>query len=557
MAAITTQKVQSTSLNLGMPSAYSSVYANHNRPMRYYPEYQPRAEGFWAGNGVQANYHEQKRKDANYMANEKALERARSFTRFASAAHGEHRRPNSLVQRKYANPSLGNQAIYFPRPSAFGSSGAGMMDEDEMTGGVLRSSTGQAYGKARLLSRVGELNAIEAAKQMFQLSQPTSSATPEERSQVARFGAVGAEVELNLLLQSILDAVVGSDAGLHLSSFTYNDSVRFLQLLFRLAPENPEEVITNSLQLVEPILADLESLTSEDGPNISVSDERNRRVGLTMLELFTKVEQYLKGMDEGRNRSPSERLALSKALVKSLGFANMLRGYDWAAAHKRQNAATPGQLLAAEDEEGEDEDDDEDGDEDDYDDDEDGDEVDDGGFDRPARPREDEEHAEQTGMPRNPDWEDENRNRFGDQAGQYTDAGVQGAPRAYLGEDVAVENRGQDEAGQLDAPSQTDAGIEEEAGLSAAFNPETGEHDVNVAPKPTRKIRIKPAEAAPAPAPARQSYKPKSRSDLPTTREGFVELAHKLNTYDKILINIYSNSSIQNIRRNFIKRLGL
>jgi hypothetical protein len=526
--------------------------------MRYFPDYQPRAEGFWAGSGVQANYHEQKRKDANYMANEKALERGRSFTRFASAAHGEHRRPLSLVQRRYANPSLGNQAIYFPRPSAFGSSGAGLddggqpdeKDESQMSGGVLRSSTGQAYGKARLLSRVGELNAIEAAKQMFQLSQPTSMATPEERGQVARFGAVGAEVELNLLLQSILDAVVGSDKGEHLSSFTYNDSVRFLQLLFRLAPENTEEVVANCLQLVEPILADLESLTSEDGPSNSVSDERNRRVGLTMLELFTKVEQYLKGMEEGRNKSPSERLALSKGLVKSLGFANMLRGYDWAAAHKRPNAATANQEYDAEDEEDEDDDD--------YDDDEDGDEVDDGGFDRPARPREDEEHEGQTGMPRQPDWEDENRNRFGDQAGQYTDAGVQGAPRAYLGEEVAGEDGGEDEAGDIDAPQQTDAGMEE-AGLSAAFNPETGEHDVKVAPKPTRKIRVKPAEAAPAPAPApaRQSYKPKSRSDLPTTREGYVELAHKLNTHDKILINIYSNSSIQNIRRNFIKRLGL
>jgi hypothetical protein len=69
-----------------------------------------------------------------------------------------------------------------------------------------------------------------------------------------------------------------------------------------------------------------------------------------------------------------------------------------------------------------------------------------------------------------------------------------------------------------------------------------------------RRIALKPASAAPAFAlPTRQR-------DLPTTREGYDALAKAINAAGGINgsnIQVYAGSSVANIKKNFVKRLGL
>lgn len=59
----------------------------------------------------------------------------------------------------------------------------------------------------------------------------------------------------------------------------------------------------------------------------------------------------------------------------------------------------------------------------------------------------------------------------------------------------------------------------------------------------------------PPPAPAFQA--PTTQAELPTTREGYVALAQKLKDAGIASIGVYAGSSVANIKKNFVKRLGL
>jgi hypothetical protein len=533
IGAVATEKHPATSLTTGMPSAYASVYSAQKRPERYFVEYVSKPETFWSGDDFQSLWHEQKMKDAHYMANAKVRATTLHNIYAETNPHGYKVPKPVLGQRKYANPSNGNQAIYFPRPSPSYEGGS----DGELVGGVLRTAVGQAYGKSKLNDRVAQLNQIAEAKQLFQLSAPTSMATPAERMAAPRFAEVGSEVELNLLLQSVLDAIAGSDGGEHLSSFAYNDATRALSLMFRLVPEKPEEVIDDTLQKVNPILDNLRSLLDPD-----VAPSRNQQVAMTLYELFERIEKYLKGMEEGRNRPINERIALSKNLVRSLGFAKMMRSYDYESSHLRANASSVSARQAAMDLEHRREDE---------------------GFDDEAPTREDEQHSEQTGARRTRSsrpMEDVNRQAFGANAGAFFDSGGPHADARQFfdaGEEEGEEEEEEEEEEEAASRSAARSSARS-ASVRSHFDPDTQEFNVATgAPAETGSPSIKIRRPAAARAPAKVSFIPKSRYDLPSTREGFIDLAHKLNTHDKILINIYGNSSIQNIRRNFIKRLGL
>jgi hypothetical protein len=73
----------------------------------------------------------------------------------------------------------------------------------------------------------------------------------------------------------------------------------------------------------------------------------------------------------------------------------------------------------------------------------------------------------------------------------------------------------------------------------------------------SKKSSVKPPPAPKAPA---SSVIPTRQRDLPTTREGYDELAKKINKAGGIngsFIQVYSGSSVANIKKNFVKRLGL
>lgn len=344
IGAIATQKTPTTDLNLGFPSVYASRYASKGFPTRYMPEPHVPQTGFWKGDDLQAIWHEQKHEDANHMANAKVHATLLSKMRYTTTPHGRGTIPKAVLgQRKFANPSFGAyqsssaRQDYSDSPFNF----EGDSYTSQYQGGVLRSAVGQEHGMKVLKARIPQLDKIEEAKAemdglLAQPSAPLSSRQPTLQQQDV---GVSTEIELNLLLQGVLDALLGSDKGETLTSFTYKDTIRALTILFRLVPQRPEIILDDTMSKVDAILAILNPMVSSGRPDAPREEQGNIEIATSLLILFTKIRDYLVAMEAGKNRSLQERIALSKSLVQSLQFAKIMRvgesmatklaGYDW------------------------------------------------------------------------------------------------------------------------------------------------------------------------------------------------------------------------------------
>jgi hypothetical protein len=639
IGAVATQKVQSDPLNLGFPSAYQSVYAAKHIPERFFPTKERMPMMMWAGNDLQSQYHEQKRVDADYMAGAKVRATKLSRMRYVGTPHGRGLLPDAvLAQRQFANPNNGAIVLGSARqdhPDApFSYRGDGDYTSN-ISGGVLRSAKGQAYGISRLRDRVGQLNDIAMAKADF-----TSGAMPQSSgatTQSINPSAVGPSIELNLLLQQILDSLngIGEDSGSKLDKFDLATASRALGLIFRMVPEADSDFVEDTQAKVQAIL-DLLSGSLDDETESAGMSASARQTALSLQVLFTKLNTYLTRMiagapvqrqetrfnpltgqqeslnvisqQQGENLSNPERLALSKNLVSSLGFSKMLKYAAEAndsgllSAAERDNLFTSQQRqrFAV-------------GDMDEYDDDDDGD------FDNGAGPREDEAHDRETGVSRSArDFDEDERQVFGFNSGMYFPRNGRGEDE-YFGEAEAQEQQstapstfiGDQRRGHRNRESSSRATASAIDSVRGRFDPDTQGFNLDFplppsrrsiapsAPPPTarstatrsvagdtetgkvkkynklptrrreenerlgkekfvlgpdgrviRKLVIKPADEAQFVIPTRQGQ-------LPTTREGFVKLSADLIAAGGPRIVVYEGSSVANIKKNFVKRLGL
>ena len=168
MSAIPTKKKNADrATQLTYPAVFASVYAESGMPLQYLPEQVHVSDMPMAGDDLLANVHLVRKEDADRMAAAKVMDthnaRVRAFTGHA----GYHLPPPTLSQRVYANPSNGALSIYSARQDLHGHG---------YSGGVLRTAEGQAYGKARLVDRINQLNQITSAKQLFTMGVPMTSA---------------------------------------------------------------------------------------------------------------------------------------------------------------------------------------------------------------------------------------------------------------------------------------------------------------------------------------------------------------------------------------------
>lgn len=401
---------------IGFPAVYESVYAAAKLPVRMAPrEYVPNTVPF-VGKDFQSQYHQQKKRDADRMANAKVQSTIRANVRAFSSPHGYFQMPAPVLgQRKFANPSLGAFTATSARRDIDGAPFSTV--ESYMSGGVLRSAEGQAYGKARLLSRIGQLNAIESSKVNFQLQNsgqlpvtqmaapsmpgaPMAAPTPFGATTTGEVGE-STKIELNLLLQGIIDALMsgmpsgnqseGDRSADTLSRFTFADSTRALTIIFRLAPTANAEELEDVLEKVVTIQRLLNALLDPD--RIEQSPEAVQSA-LTMKILFDKVADYIREMSSPKNINLSlvNRRLLSQALVRTLRFAEFLRRPDL--QRLAQTAPAEGERAEAMDAN-------------------DGDDFDDG-----ATPREDDEEDNDTNR-RNADFDSDDRQAFGYASGSY------------------------------------------------------------------------------------------------------------------------------------------
>jgi hypothetical protein len=603
---------------------------------RFYPRvYDDKHGSFWAGNDLQSAVHEQRRKDANFMAGAKVRATQLSRVRFAGTPHGRGVLPaNILGQRVFANPSLGAHqpasarndldSAPFHLSDAISSTQSahsplqrdtqGFHRSPALSGGVLRSMEGQQHGKRVLDARIEQLNAIQEAKQSFREGMPISTGSFQDtETQPVGTNSV---IELNLLLQGIVNATVGgfeteqpdSASAMptrrdidrnQLNTFVMKDATRALSLLFALTPQMDSTQMDDVFTKVDLIVINLESMI--DSKEDTTMPEQSREIALSLSILFKKVREYMEQMIAKINLSPKERLDLSKALVNSLRFTALLgsAGEDY---RKMLAVADKGGLMTPQERQryrqgdmGVNADGDSWGDDDDD------------FFSRPAGPREDEEHDASTGVQRSDrNFTPDVRQEFGAQSGLFYPSGGRG-PREWYGEgppanigDVSIGTSTrprpiQELPMEARPPPRSQGNPAQrvpQAPITSYWDRDTQAFNVgtigrraftdsessSIAPSRVRSA-LAPSVAPRRGRPVRGSVEtipstivsmmrdegvryplrvplPTRQSELPTTREGFIDLARVLRTQG-IIVRVYEGSTMANIRKNFIKRLGL
>jgi hypothetical protein len=210
------------------------------------------------------------------------------------------------------------------------------------------------------------------------------------------------------------------------------------------------------------------------------------------------------------------------------------------------------------------------------------DDDDDGDFDRPAGPRENEAHDNETGVnPSSRDFDEDEREVFGFNSGMYFPRNGRGEDE-YFGEaeqqsigapaSVVSDQRRGHRNRETSSASSSQAASESVRGRfdpdTQGFNLDVGEYrrvpastisSIALPPETPRAPRA-PSTRSSKSSSARASSLPTKQSQLPNTREEFDALAKRINASGGIngsKIQVYAGSSLVNIRKNFIKRLGL
>lgn len=394
MSSFGTQKVATTSLNVGFPDPYAYWYAGTGRSEQYMPERQFGGLDNTVGDDYQAHWHQQKKRDANYMATAKVratqVARAKAF----SSPHGYYNLPPPVLgQRKFANPSYGSLVIHSTRLDTPGAPWTEMegghhpyasrferepekdwsMTGARLVGGVLRTTVGQDWAKAKLNDRIKQFNAIDEAKSAFQTDtlgglagvqatgQPFAGAEASINSELSLLP----QVELAQLLQNIVDALTSPDYDWDgITKFLIGDANKIFALCVRLATHNSADDITNALefieggsseagitQLITNALASYHEMFEGDD---EVAPSYSIRILETMENLFKRLELYLKQMLKLAGNPLKDRETASKALIKSLGFTKAMKtdaqlfaqvgnANRETLAYARENPLSPGQ----------------------------------------------------------------------------------------------------------------------------------------------------------------------------------------------------------------------
>jgi hypothetical protein len=366
-------------------------------------------------------------------------------------------------------------------------------------------------------------------------------------------------MELLLLLQNINDSLMGEEIAAgedeygDISAFTYKDTTRALGLLFRLTPSLEDYELSDIQSIVSDILRKLNSIVANEGA-VSAS---NYEVALSLATLFEKTEEYLaefaRQTTQFGTRTDAEKLQISKTLVRTLGFARamgesrtqtqseVLRGVEEARREMEEDTAPmsgefgstsgsgrsganmdPQLRYATKDAQSS------------------------ARFSTLAPTRESTRAFQierQSGLGT---FDVDVRGTFGNNAGQYYPTG---------GRDVGFMEEG------IDGPPEQPVNQIKGGPMIAQISTDAGAPTVSDGPPNVRSRFDEDTQAFNV----ETRGKGKASMELPKTREGFVELAHKINampeserpTKDGKKIQVYASSSLASLRKNFKRRLDM
>lgn len=350
MSAFGTEKFPTTSLRLGMPSAYQNAYSKLGDRPRFAPDAPIPAVPIMVGEDFQSQYHAQKRADAHRMVRAKVQSTVNMYNRANSSPNNSpgHQQP-VLGQRKFANPSMTSGQSGNPTRQDYGDAPFHFSDahgvaggahcggsNGRIVGGVLRSAQGQSYGMSLLQKRLGDFEKIAQMAEEFQNpampmreEQGVSSFAGEQPS-ASQSLATLQNVELSQLLQNVLDSIsLGESDDSGVTRMTYTDSTRAFALIVRLATAGGADDLSDVLEYLDGTAAEdgiipkLRALTQRP---ITDESKKNQEIFVSLLEFWERVKSYLTKMVATVGMPLKNRAAASQAYIKSLGFTKLFKG---------------------------------------------------------------------------------------------------------------------------------------------------------------------------------------------------------------------------------------
>lgn len=311
MAAVLTKKPGGDyATQLTFPAVFAAQAKANNLASQYYPDAQSRPMVLPRGSGLQEDYHEQKRLDANRRCLNGVRDNAASTARYLNS-HANYIVPKPVLgQRKYANPSNGNQAdIYSSRPIQWNQS---------MRGGVLRTEEGQKWAVGKLKERIPQLDAIKAAKEAFVMGMP--------------MGAMGAEsvgisdITTKVELYGLLTRVESEVEQGNVNSKAVNLSQSALKLLFGFVPYADVREVEEVMESVEYIKGAVDGIVEQGQEGVAQQSKAGKAAMANakfLKDLYQKMREYLVRMNGVLNRPRKEREKASSVFIKSLGFSEL------------------------------------------------------------------------------------------------------------------------------------------------------------------------------------------------------------------------------------------
>lgn len=307
MSAVATKKIGGDyATQLTFPAVFEEQAKRIGLTSQFYPEQRGAPVVLLKGSGIQEDYHEQKRLDANRRALNGVKDTAASTARFLSS-HANYIIPKPVLgQRVFANPSNGNQAdIYSNRPVF------------RLSGGVLRTKEGQEYGLRKLKERIPQLDAIQAAKDAFLAGMPVPPmgvgefAISDITTKVELYGL------LTLVESDVEQGVVNTE--------TVNRSQTALKLLFSFIPVAEVSEVEETMAKVEVIQRALGGIEEnyEDGQGESDAGRAMKKNVNYLKALYDRMRDYLVRMNGVLARPRKEKEKVSNVFIKSLGFAEL------------------------------------------------------------------------------------------------------------------------------------------------------------------------------------------------------------------------------------------
>lgn len=417
MSAVATKKAGSDrAIQLTFPLEFKRAY---DLPRSYFPSDDGVFPQLMIGDDFQSQYHEQKRADANRSVMD-GIQARRTQQRLLMTGHANYHVPKPVLsQRKFANPMYGAEMPYSTRRdngvgAPFKVVEVGAMEGMGVVGGA-RTKEGQEFYKGQLDARIAQLNRINALTQGFAVEMGAQYRT-ENPEKTGPFD----KVKFFIFLRGLFNAVYEGDV----SRFTFENLKELITMLFQFGPIATREDFEGAIKLTKDTWEGLGGLLDEDRLRTGENEDENAYTS-DLRVYMEMIYKYLGQMFKNMNLQEGERRTLSNSLRKSLGFesANLVYpttavGSDAATISSRgttrtgftgysgfsRDSGTRGSSSS-------------------------------GGsdwFDRPARPREDEEAG---GMPRAPfagRSDDPERRRFGERTGAMTRG-----PSAWFGDEDA------------------------------------------------------------------------------------------------------------------------